>query len=270
MGTFTSPQVRRKRGRPRDPEADGRILAAASVADPAARLRQHDRRRSRQQRRRRQGHGLPSLGRKEDLAVAAMERLYRDEMPAPDTGSIRGRPRGARRLGAHVRELAGRHRLRAHHDQGVDARRRIAHALPRGQRAGRADARGVYERAIERGEVRADIPVTATVQFIGGLVGHASDHASGHADLDEVDELVDLMLDGIGSDPSSAGTSSGATGDLSRGRLSPGRAGRRRRPRGRTVPGRRHPRRDRPASRGRPARAGRRRRCRPWPSRRAW
>ena len=28
--------------------------------------------------------------RKEDLAVAAMEQLYRDEMPPPDTGSIRG------------------------------------------------------------------------------------------------------------------------------------------------------------------------------------
>ena len=28
--------------------------------------------------------------RKEDLAVAAMEQLYRDEMPTPDTGSIRG------------------------------------------------------------------------------------------------------------------------------------------------------------------------------------
>ena len=82
--------VRRKRGRPRDPEADGRILAAASslillrgfdsmTVDEVATNA---------------GVGKATVyrrwARKEDLAVAAMEQLYRDEMPSPDTGSIRG------------------------------------------------------------------------------------------------------------------------------------------------------------------------------------
>ena len=90
MGTSPAPEVRRKRGRPRDPEADGRILAAASslilmhgfdsmTVDEVASTA---------------GVGKATVyrrwARKEDLAVAAMERLYRDEMPAPDTGSIRG------------------------------------------------------------------------------------------------------------------------------------------------------------------------------------
>ena len=84
------PEVRRKRGRPRDPEADGRILAAASslillrgyesmTVDEVASSA---------------GVGKATVyrrwSRKEDLAVAAMEQLYRDEMPPPDTGSIRG------------------------------------------------------------------------------------------------------------------------------------------------------------------------------------
>ncbi len=84
------PPARRKRGRPRDPQADGRILAAASslilmrgyesmtvdeVASNASVGKATVYRR---------------WSRKEDLAVAAMQQLYRDEMPLPDTGTIRG------------------------------------------------------------------------------------------------------------------------------------------------------------------------------------
>ena len=88
-GEPATQEVRRKRGRPRDPEADGRILAAASslillrgfesmtVDEVASNA----------------GVGKATVyrrwARKEDLAVAAMQQLYQDEMPAPDTGSIR-------------------------------------------------------------------------------------------------------------------------------------------------------------------------------------
>src|SRR5512141_649659 len=81
--------VRRGRGRPRDPETDERITAAAAelllqrgfdrttVDDVASRA----------------GVGKATVYRrwpsKEDLAVAAMETLYSTEMPEPDTGSIR-------------------------------------------------------------------------------------------------------------------------------------------------------------------------------------
>src|SRR3954449_8248002 len=81
-------QVRRGRGRPRDPETDGRITKAAAqlmlergfdrttVDDVAARA----------------GVGKATVYRrwpsKEDLAVAAMETLYTAEFPEADTGSI--------------------------------------------------------------------------------------------------------------------------------------------------------------------------------------
>ena len=84
-----STQVRRGRGRPRDPGTDDRITTAAAelllqrgfdrttVDDVAARA----------------GVGKATVYRrwpsKEDLAVAAMETLYSSEMPEPDTGSIR-------------------------------------------------------------------------------------------------------------------------------------------------------------------------------------
>ena len=80
-GSSATQEVRRKRGRPRDPEADGRILAAASalilmrgfesmtVDEVASNA----------------GVGKATVyrrwSRKEDLAVAAMEQLYRDEVP---------------------------------------------------------------------------------------------------------------------------------------------------------------------------------------------
>ena len=95
-----TPQVRRKRGRPRDPEADGRILAAASslillrgfdsmTVDEVATNA---------------GVGKATVyrrwARKEDLAVAAMEQLYRDEMPVARHRIHPRRPAGDVHLGA--------------------------------------------------------------------------------------------------------------------------------------------------------------------------
>ena len=84
------PSPRRGRGRPRDPETDKRITAAAAelmllrgfdkmtVDDVAAKA----------------GVGKATVYRrwpsKEDLAVAAMQHIYSVEMPDPDTGSIEG------------------------------------------------------------------------------------------------------------------------------------------------------------------------------------
>ena len=82
--------VRRKRGRPRDPEADGRILDAAAalilahgfdnmtVDDVAARAHVG------------KATVYRRWAKKEDLAVAAMGQLYDAQMPTPDTGSIEG------------------------------------------------------------------------------------------------------------------------------------------------------------------------------------
>ena len=86
----TDEPVRRGRGRPRDPETDKRIVAAAAdlmlqrgfdrmtVDDVAARA----------------GVGKATVYRrwpsKQDLAVEAMTELFATEFPEPDTGSIRG------------------------------------------------------------------------------------------------------------------------------------------------------------------------------------
>ena len=136
--------------------------------------------------------------RKEDLAVAAMEQLYRDEMPAADTGSIRGDLRAMFGSVLDLRELPGGHRLRAHHHQGVDARRPHRHALPRGQPARGAERRPRSSSAPSRAaRCAATSPWPAAVQFLGGLVAMRAITGQDMPGLDELDELVDLVLHGI-------------------------------------------------------------------------
>jgi AcrR family transcriptional regulator len=196
--TPSQPQeVRRKRGRPRDPEADGRILAAASslillrgfesmTVDEVASSA---------------GVGKATVyrrwSRKEDLAVAAMEQLYRDEMPPPDTGSIRGdlmamyasvlafvnSPAGTDYVRTTVKESMRDERIATLYREAND----------------RAEAGGVamFERAIARGEVRPDVHMAAAVQFLGSMVTMRA--VSGH-DMpapEELDQHVDFVLRGI-------------------------------------------------------------------------
>jgi AcrR family transcriptional regulator len=192
-----APAVRRKRGRPRDPEADGRILAAASslilmrgfesmtVDEVASNA----------------GVGKATVyrrwSRKEDLAVAAMEQLYRDEMPSPDTGSIR----------EDLRSMFGSVLSFVNSPAGIDYLRttikesmrddRIATLYREASLRATASATEVFERAIERGEVRPDIPVRAAVEFLGGLLAMRAITGEDMPALDELDDLVDLVLHGI-------------------------------------------------------------------------
>ena len=55
----------------------------------------------------------------------------------------------------------------------------------------------VFERAIARGEVRPDMPMAAVVQFLGGLVAMRAITGQEMPGLDELDELVELVLNGI-------------------------------------------------------------------------
>jgi len=192
-----APVVRRKRGRPRDPEADGRILAAASslilmrgfesmtVDEVASNA----------------GVGKATVyrrwSRKEDLAVAAMEQLYRDEMPSPDTGSIRG----------DLHSMFGSVLTFVNSPAGIDYVRttikesmrddRIATLYREASLRAAASATEVFQRAIERGEVRPDIPVRAAVEFLGGLIAMRVITGEDMPSLDDLDDLVDLVLHGI-------------------------------------------------------------------------
>jgi AcrR family transcriptional regulator len=195
--TDGAPQVRRKRGRPRDPGADGRILAAASAlilmrgfesmtVDEVASSA---------------GVGKATVyrrwARKEDLAVAAMEQLYRDEMPSPDTGTIRGDLESmfASVLG-FVNSPAGIDYVRTTIKESMRDDR-IATLYREASVRAAASAALVFERAIERGELRGDIPVRSAVDFLGGLVAIrviTGEHLPG---LDELDGLVDFVLHGV-------------------------------------------------------------------------
>jgi AcrR family transcriptional regulator len=189
--------TRRKRGRPRDPEADSRILAAASslillrgyesmTVDEVASSA---------------GVGKATVyrrwSRKEDLAVAAMEQLYRDEMPPPDTGTIRGdltamftsvltfvnSPAGIDYVRTTLKESMRDERIATLYREANDRAEQHSYA--------------VFRRAIDRGEVRADVHLEGVVQFIGSLVAMRSVNGHRMPALDEVDALVDFVLHGI-------------------------------------------------------------------------
>jgi AcrR family transcriptional regulator len=191
------PQVRRKRGRPRDPAADGRILAAASalillrgfdsmtVDEVASNA----------------GVGKATVyrrwARKEDLAVAAMEQLYRDEMPTPDTGSIR----------SDLREMYASVLGFANSPTGVDYVRttikeamrdeRIAALHREASERAERNAATVFERAIARGEVRPDIPVSTAIHLVGSMVAVRVITGQELPTLEQLDELVEFALHGI-------------------------------------------------------------------------
>jgi AcrR family transcriptional regulator len=197
VDTSPAPEVRRKRGRPRDPETDGRILAAASslillhgfdsmTVDEVASSA---------------GVGKATVyrrwARKEDLAVAAMEQLYRDEMPTPDTGSIRGDLRAMfTSVITFVNSPAGTDYVRTTIKESMRDERIAALYREANERAEQA-TQTVFERAIERGEVREDIPMSATIQLLGGLVVMRAITRQDMPSMDDLDQLVELMLRAI-------------------------------------------------------------------------
>jgi AcrR family transcriptional regulator len=189
--------VRRGRGRPRDPKTDERIIEAASellrqrgfermtVDDVAARA----------------GVGKATVYRrwpsKDDLAVAAMERLYSVEMPQPDTGSIRGdlaesyravltfvgSPEGAAYLKMSIAESV--------RDERIAALYRTATERAEDQ------ARQMYVRAVERGEIRDDVDLDCCVQWLGGLIAVRAITNRPLPRLEDVPDLVEMTVRGI-------------------------------------------------------------------------
>lgn len=192
--------LRRGRGRPRDPKTDERIIEAAAellrrrgfermtVDDVAAQA----------------GVGKATVYRrwpsKDDLAVAAMERLYAIEIPEPDTGSIRtdltesyrsvvqfvGSPEGSAYLKMSIAESV--------RDE------RIAALYRRATERAEAQARKMFERAVERGEIRPEVDLNCCVQWLGGIIASRAITNRPLPTLDEVPHLVDLTLRGVTTD----------------------------------------------------------------------
>ena len=192
-----STQVRRGRGRPRDPGTDDRITTAAAelllqrgfdrttVDDVAARA----------------GVGKATVYRrwpsKEDLAVAAMESLYSSEMPEPDTGSIRtDLAQSYASVLAFVNTADGEAFLRTSIAESVRDDR-IA-ALHRESTELRENASLVtLERAIKRGQVRPDIDLDSAIQWLGGLLAIRAITHRPMPSVDDADVLVEFTLRGI-------------------------------------------------------------------------
>jgi AcrR family transcriptional regulator len=190
-------EQRRGRGRPRDPETDTRIIQAASdlmlrrgfdrmtVDDVASAA----------------GVGKATVYRrwpsKEDLAVAAMEALYTDEIPEPDTGSIVGDLRATfRSVLMFANSPAGLAYLLTAITEAVRDERIAAIYREAIERA-EAKARRMYERAIARGEIRADIDLDYCVQWLGGMLASRRITNRPMPRVDEADSLVDMVLRGI-------------------------------------------------------------------------
>jgi AcrR family transcriptional regulator len=192
--------ARRGRGRPRDPETDKRIIAAATelmtrrgfermtVDDVASQA----------------GVGKATVYRrwpsKDDLAVAAMEELYAVEFPDTDTGSIRSdlqqqyrdflafvnTPEGEAFIRISVAESVRDERITLLYRQSVQRRE--------------DQARRMFERAVARGEVRGDVDVDAAVQWLPGLVMLRLITNRRLPAVSETDRLVDMTLRGIRGD----------------------------------------------------------------------
>ena len=135
--------------------------------------------------------------RKEDLAVAAMERLYSDEMPVPDTGSLRGDLAEAfRKQLGFAQSPAGADYLRtlvkeSMRDERMAALYRAAHDRSE------HNAREIFRRARERGEIDVDAPVALLVQLLSGLVVLATVMGNQPPAGEDVEALVDLLVRGI-------------------------------------------------------------------------
>lgn len=188
---------RRGRGRPRDPETDSKIVRAAAdlllqrgfdkttVDEVAARA----------------GVGKATVYRrwpsKDDLAVAAMESLFSVEFPEADTGSIEGdltasyeaviafvnSDTGAAFLRTSVMEATRDERIGALYRQSTERREQ--------------QARRTFQRAIERGEVRADASIDAAVQWLGGVITMRTVTGQAMPTPGEVSAMVDFTLRGI-------------------------------------------------------------------------
>lgn len=193
----TVQQGRRGRGRPRDPETDARIIEAASdlmlrrgfdkmtVDDVASAA----------------GVGKATVYRrwpsKDDLAVAAMEALYTDEMPQPDTGSIVEDLRASyRSVLTFVNSPQGAAYLLMSITESVRDERIAALYRQASERA-EAQARTMYERAVRRGEIRADVDLDYCVQWLGGLLAVRRITNRPMPTVENVDALVELTLRGI-------------------------------------------------------------------------
>jgi AcrR family transcriptional regulator len=140
---------------------------------------------------------------KETLALDALYNQWAaDRLPARDTGSLRGdllsmlrpwvRLAASRPYGRVIAALV----TEAQTDPAFGTEYRARFVEPR-----RDQGREVFQRAIERGEIPADIKIEVALDLLYGPIYHRLLH--GHAPLNDrfVRDVVDTVLAGIKPDP---------------------------------------------------------------------
>lgn len=134
---------------------------------------------------------------KEDLAFAAIAQLYSTEFPIPDTGTVVGDLRAAYRQGLEFAgSEAGRSYLRMTISESLRDER-IAALYVGAHEAQEAAARTIFERGIERGELRPDFRIDLAVSGFGGLVVLRAVIDQPAPGIEEIDDMIDMLLNGI-------------------------------------------------------------------------
>ena len=187
----------RRKGRPRDASADERILAAAAeliltrgfdnmtVDEVAAKARA----------------GKATVYRrwagKEDLAFAALEQLYSTRLPLPNTGSVRGDLlEGTRQILEFVGSETGLAYIRMTIAESLRDRRvgALYTAAFEGQES---QARELFQRGIDSGELRPDFRMDLAIDWFVGLVILYAIIERPMPSPDEAEEILEFVLEGI-------------------------------------------------------------------------
>ncbi|MCW2779596.1 MAG: transcriptional regulator, TetR family [Marmoricola sp.] len=197
--TVVAPAPARKRGRPRDPEADGRILAAAAelilvhgfdnmtVDDVASRAKVG------------KATVYRRWARKDDLALAAMQQLYSTQMPVPDCGNLRedlrqsylgalafaNSPEGAAYFRMSIGESMRDQRITALYRDAVEG--------------AESASREIFERAIARGEIRSGPAIGYAIEWLAGILTIRTVIDRRPLAVEEIDAMVDFTLHGLGA-----------------------------------------------------------------------
>lgn len=136
---------------------------------------------------------------KDDLAVAAMEQLLTVEFPMHDTGSIAEDLRlGYVDILTFANSPEGEAFLRMSIAESIRDER-IASAYRASIERREEHARQTFQRAIERGELRPDFDVDATLQWLGGLLILRAVTRRAMPPVELADTLVAMTLRGIGA-----------------------------------------------------------------------
>jgi AcrR family transcriptional regulator len=193
--TPTRPETRRKAGRPRDPDVHDAILrataeligesgyAALSIEGVAQRA----------------DVGRPSIYRRWPSKLHLVEELMSAvsaSAPLPDTGSLRGDLLALYRLYARTLDTPGGPIIpglvaEAMHDTELSA---IVQRYVDGRRV---VAMGVFERAVARGEMRADVDAGMLIDLISGFFWYRKLIRRARVRADAADHFVDVLLAGI-------------------------------------------------------------------------